>query len=340
MNNNPSVKTSKILFPLRAFYVGVSQNWASPFHKKTHLVLLLSIKRWFPLKLCRPHHQTERWHLICSSLLPPPWEKNILIGRSQDVTASSPGQWSDTGSIALWQRNIAIGASWCQLQSSDKKKVHLAPPCGKENVSLVLCLCYKMPINHLSVKRCCHAAAAQSPRRWPWGGSLRRCQGEACWCGRRPERTSTLCCPGGACRWGTAGRKRWGRWVSRGWRAQRGRRRPRYTPPTGRAGRGWGLAERERERESSFTRSTTKAYPTLLWCSDLNKSRQFHLYHTFNYFKCKTRVQTIFLLLQGTAWCTWCLQGSTRTSHSPAALLLVILFCSPKMLSKWFLNFR
>lgn len=100
-----------------------------------------------------------------------------------------------------------------------------------------------------AVKQYCPAAEARSPRRWGRVGSPRRCPEEACWCGRPPARTWTLCCLRATSRWGTAGRMMRSRRASRGWRVRRGRQQPRCKPPRGRAGQGWESAEREGGRK-------------------------------------------------------------------------------------------
>lgn len=104
-----------------------------------------------------------------------------------------------------------------------------------------------------AVKQYCPAAEARSPRRWWRVGSPRRCPEEACWCGRPPARTWTLCCLRATSRWGTAGRMTKSRRSSQGWRVRRGRRRPQCKPPRGRAGQGWECAAREGGRKCLAT---------------------------------------------------------------------------------------
>lgn len=165
-------------------------------------------------------------------------ESNILTGRSKDVTSSAPGHWSNmwvlpSGKETMLWELLSVNSNLLTITE------HLVPPCGKENVLLGLCFSYKM-----SIKQYCPAATAQSPHHWRWEGFPHHCPGGACWCGRRPVRTSTLCCLGGACHSGTAGEKRRSWRVSQGWREQQWRQWPRYTHPAGRAGQGWGLAEK------------------------------------------------------------------------------------------------
>ena len=159
--------------------------------------------------------QTVPWRLS-------PSVKETSVSVALDV-AAAPGGWNNTSAPRRRRR-----------------KVHLVPLCYKTSPGMWALT---------SVRRCCPAAAARSPRRWRPAAPPRRCPGAACWCGRRPARTWTPCYPGGACRRGTAARRRRSTSASRGWRGRRGRRRPRCTRPTGRAGRGWVLAERQRNKD-------------------------------------------------------------------------------------------
>lgn len=224
-------------------------------------LFLLSIKWWFPFKLCCPcwpHHLCVRQIIVLVSSAK--LNNDILLAavcsceRNIDHTRCVPLVSEVIHEYRLLAKKQCC---WSLLLSIFwQKTVHIAPPCSKENVLLVL-LSLLQNVNqskphHLSIKRYCPVAAAQSPHCWRWEGSPRRCPGGVCCCGCQPVRTSTLCCLGGVCRWGTCGRKRRSRRVSPGWREQRGRRWPQYMPPIGRVGRGSGLAERERNKENVF----------------------------------------------------------------------------------------
>lgn len=193
------------------------------------------------------------------------WSLLLFPVRQLIVFDSSLRSHDDILSAALW-RIITSLVTWCHRSvnknvsptfqqiapSSQSVKVHLVLPDGKKMCSLLQSVTRSnhafSPALHLSIKRCCRAAAAQSPRRRLRAGSPHRCLAAACWCGHRPARTWTLYCQGGACRWGTAGRKRRSKRFSQGWRERQGKRWPRCMPLTGRAGLGLALARRKGEK--------------------------------------------------------------------------------------------
>lgn len=128
MNNNPSIKTSGILLPpFRGFHVRISQIWACPFHKDIQLV---PPKGWFPC-LCWPRvsqtivfvtsvrSNNDIWFgALCST---PLWERYPYwsLKRRYFLCSWSLKQYVGT---AFWQRNNALGASFCQWQSSDNNR--------------------------------------------------------------------------------------------------------------------------------------------------------------------------------------------------------------------------